>query len=108
VFTSRRRYSYNGQLVPPAPGANAIRSFRLGLVDSGTSAFETFGMASIYIEGIYELQSQRLGLAAFSATKGPVTSIVLAEVPIVAGDWYRLDASFTKMGADQIQITGFF
>ena len=34
---------YNGQLSPLAPSANAVRSFRLGLLDSKTSSFETYG-----------------------------------------------------------------
>jgi hypothetical protein len=61
-------------------------------------------MASIYVEGFYDLQTQRLGLAAFSQTKGPVTSLAFSETPVILGDWYRLNATFTNAGINQITI----
>ena len=51
---------YNAHLQPLAPSANAVRSFRLGLLNSVDSAFETFGNASAYIEGDYSLTSNQM------------------------------------------------
>ena len=80
---------YNAQLQPLAPGANAVRSFRLGLLGSVSSAFETVGNPAVYIEGDYSLalnqmirghavvdfkfRSQpRLGLALMFASMIPI------------------------------------
>ena len=99
---------YNGQVQPLAPGANAVRSFRLGGLDSVNSAFETFGDASAYIEGDYSFTSQQMILIARSETTGPVTSIGLAQVPVAANNWYRLDATITNQGNNQILLTELF
>jgi PEP-CTERM motif-containing protein len=96
---------FDGQLIPLAPGATGIRSFRLGLVDSNSSVFETFGMASLYVEGLYDLQSHQFGLSAVSQTKGPLTNGGLGGwAPVTVGDWYRLDTTITNVGANQIEI----
>jgi hypothetical protein len=99
---------YNAQLQPLAPGANAVRSFRLGVLDSLNSAFEAFGNASAYIEGDYSFTSHQMILIARSQTNGPVTSIALSQVSLNPNDWYQLDVAFTNQGNNQIGFTGSF
>ena len=99
---------YNAQTHPLAPGANAVRSFRLGVLDSVNSAFETFGDAAAYLEGDYSFTLQQMLLIARSQTNGPVTSVQLSQVSLNPNDWYHLDAVFTNQGNDQIGFTGSF
>jgi hypothetical protein len=99
---------YNAQTHPLAPGANAVRSFRLGVLDSVNAAFETFGDAAAYLEGDYSFTLQQMLLIARSQTNGPVTSVQLSQVPLNPNDWYHLDAVFTNQGNDQIGFTGSF
>ena len=99
---------YNARLQPLAPGANAVRSFRLGVLDSVNSAFETFGNASAHIDGIYSFTLQQMLLVAVSETKGPLTSIDLAQISINPNHWYQLDVYFTNEGSGQTGFAGSF
>jgi hypothetical protein len=99
---------YDAQFHPLAPGANAVRSFRLGLLDSQTSAFETFGNASAYIEGMYALDLNQMLLVARNVTTGPMTSITLAQLSISPDHWYHLDTTFQNQGSNEILYTGSF
>jgi hypothetical protein len=99
---------YNAQVQPLAPGANAVRSFRLGVLDAANSAFETFGNAAAYIEGEYSFTLQEMILVARRLTSGVMTSIELAQVPLNPNDWYHLDAGITNQGSHQIGFTGSF
>jgi hypothetical protein len=97
---------YNAQLQPLAPGANAVRSFRLGLLDSASSAFEKVGNASVYIDGIYSLSLNQMLIVARSVTLGPMTSITLSQVPLSPDHWYHVNATFANEGNNQIHYTG--
>lgn len=99
---------YSASLQPLAPGANAVRSFRLGLVDSTHSAFETFGNASAYIDGVYSLTQNQMLLVGRSQTTGPVTSITLAQVSLTANEWYRVNEVTSTQAGNQIEISGSF
>jgi hypothetical protein len=99
---------YNAYLQPLAPGANAVRSFRLGVVDNVNSAFETVGNASAYIDGLYSLTAQQMLLVGRSATTGVLTSITLAQVSLTANDWYRIDVATTTQANNQVELSGSF
>jgi hypothetical protein len=104
-------FFYNGQLTPLAPGANGIRSFRLGLIASGNSAFETSFVPSVWVGGDIGLAANSppaLGLTAWNMTKSFSTSIGGFGAPVVVGDWYRVDATFTNAGANQIVSMSIF
>jgi hypothetical protein len=47
-------------------------------------------------------------LVARSETKGPVTSIELAQISINPNHWYQLDVDFTNEGSGQIGFAGSF
>ena len=51
---------------PLVPGANAVRSFRLGLVDSGNGTFDTPGKPSLYVDGVYSLSLDQVLLVLYS------------------------------------------
>ena len=99
---------FNGQLTPLAPGANAVRSFRLGLLDANTSAFETVGNASAYIEGLYSLTDNKMSLVVRNDTGSELDSIGGSEFALNTDHWFQLDATFTNQGNDQILYTGSF
>jgi hypothetical protein len=99
---------YNANFQPLAPGANAVRSFRLGVLDTANSAFETAGNASVYIDGVYALNLNQMLLVGRSATNGPLTSITLAQVSLTANDWYRVNVASTTQANNQIELTGSF
>jgi hypothetical protein len=97
---------YNAQFQPLAPGANAVRSFRLGLLDSSTSAFETFGEPSVYIEGDYSFTLQQMLIVARDQTNGPVISVALSQQSLSPNHWYQISATFANQGNNQIGYTG--
>jgi PEP-CTERM motif len=99
---------YNAYLQPLAPGANAVRSFRLGVVDSVNSAFETFGNASAYVDGLYALNLNQMLLVGRSETNGPVTSVALAQVTMTANEWYRVTEATTTQVGNQVELSGSF
>jgi hypothetical protein len=100
---------YNGQFVPLAPGANAVRSFRLGLLSDNSAAFETVGSSSVYMDGVYSLASNQLLLVTRSQTgNGTLTSTALAAVTLSSDHWYRLGATFTNSGNGEIYYSGMF
>lgn len=95
-------FFYDGQLHPLCEGCNGVRSFRLGMVGSASGAFETYGVPSIYVEGVYSLDLDQMLLVARSLTASVSTSIVLAEVPLAPNSWYRVDLDLTNTGGDNI------
>ena len=99
---------FNGQLTPLAPGANAVRSFRVGILDAHTSAFETVGNASAYIEGLYSLTDSKIILVVRNNTGSVLNSIGVSEVTLNTDHWFRLNATFTNQGNNQILYTGSF
>lgn len=99
---------YNGNTQPLAPGANGVRSFRLGLLDSASSAFEAYGDASVYIEGIYSLTDKKMLLAGVSSTQRESTGLGLSEIAITANYWVRVEAKFTNQGSGQVDLAGSF
>jgi PEP-CTERM motif len=102
---------YNGQLTPLAQGATAIRSFRLGLLASSNSAFETAFVPSVYVEGSIGLlpnSPPNFGLGVWNNTKSFATGTGGLGVSVAAGEWYRVDATFTNAGVDQIVSMSMF
>jgi len=99
---------YDAQFQPLAPGANAVRSFRLGVLNGANSAFETVGDPAVYIEGDYSFTLQQMLLIGRNLTNGPLISITLAQLSLNPNDWYHLDAVFTNQGNDQIGFSGSF
>ena len=99
---------YNGNTQPLAPGANAVRSFRLGLLISVNSAFETYGDAAVYIEGEYSLTDHKMILVGSTDTGNILTSLELSEIQITPDHWYRVQANFINKGNNQVEITGSF
>lgn len=96
-------FFFDGQLTPLAPGANAVRSFRLGILDASTSAFETFPNASAYIDGEYSFTTSQLDLVVRNETNSLISSIEIgAPVSLNANDWYQLNATFTNEGNNQL------
>lgn len=99
---------YNAQFQPLAAGANAVRSFRLGLLTSPSSAFETTGNAEAYIEGDYALDLNQMILVGRNATNTAMTSLTLAQVTLTPNHWYQLDATIGNQGNGQVSYTGSF
>jgi hypothetical protein len=99
---------YNGYLNPLVPGATGVRSFRLGVLDSATSAFETIGNAAVYIDGVYALNLNQMLLVGRSATNSVSTSLTLAQVTLTSNDWYRLNVTTTTQPNNQIELSGSF
>lgn len=99
---------YNGNFQPLAIGANGVRSFRLGLLDSVQSSFETFGTSSVYLEGLYSLDLKQMLFVGRSAANGPVTSVTLAQVPLATDHWFRLDVAIAAQQDNQIGLSGEF
>jgi hypothetical protein len=99
---------FDGKFQPLVSGANAVRSFRLGLLDSAQSSFETFGQSSVYVEGVYSLDLKQMLLVGRSATNGPVTSLTLAQVPLTVNHWFSLDVAIAAQAGNQIALSGEF
>ena len=99
---------YSGTFQPLAPGANAVRSFNLGVVGTPNSAFETVGNASAYINGVYALDSQQMLLVGRSLTNGAMTSTGLAQVSMTANDWYSVYLATTTLANNQVELSGSF
>jgi len=99
---------FNGQLTPLAPGANAVRSFRLGLLDAKTSAFETVGNASAYIDGLYSLTDSKMILVVRNNTGSVLVTGGGSEVALSTDHWFRLNATFTNQGSNQILYAASF
>ena len=78
-------FYFNDVFKPLAPGANAVRSFRLGLVDSGNGTFEKFGDPSLYVQGVYSLS--------------------LDQIALQPDQWLQLSANFKKVGAEDYNIS---
>jgi hypothetical protein len=103
-------FFYNGQLTPLAPGANGIRSFRLGLIASN-SAFETAFVPSVYVEGDIGLVPNGppgFGLDVWNFTNSFATSIGGFSAPVVVGHWYGVNATFTNAGANELVSMSIF
>jgi hypothetical protein len=109
-------FLYNGQLTPLVPEATGIRSFRLGLLGSSTSAFETVPSAAAYVEGMISLQPLQPQFFGWGPVNQTAAGVMTASgvmngpglISIVPNEWYRLDATFTNKGAGQIQIAASF
>lgn len=99
---------YNAAFHPLAPGANGVRSFRLGVVDSAYSAFETFGNSASYIDGVYALNTNQMLLVGRNTTNNVLTSLTLSEVSLTANEWYRVESSITNVGNNQVRLSGSF
>jgi hypothetical protein len=99
---------YNGNLQPLAPGANGVRSFRLGLLGSATSAFETVGQPAVYIDGIYSLSLGAMIIEERDQTSGVLISTGTVQTPLSQNHWYQVDATFANGGGNQILYTGSF
>jgi hypothetical protein len=97
---------YNAQFQPLAPGANGVRSFNLGVLDAKTSAFETYGNASAYVNGVYALDTNQMLIVGRNTTTSVQTIMTLATASLVLNHWYQIDAAFTNEGSNQIQYTG--
>ena len=91
-----------------APGANAVRSFRLGLLGSANSAFEAYGDAAVYVEGDYSLTDNEMVLVGRSATNSVLTSLELSEVPITPDHWYQVQVNSINKGNGEVEFTGSF
>lgn len=98
---------FHPEFRPLAPGANGVRSFRLGLLDSPLSSFETVSSPSVYLDGVYAIDLNKMLFVARSVTQGSV-SLTVAESALTGDHWYRLNADFVNAGNDQIQFLGSF
>lgn len=91
-------FYFNGKLTPLAPGVNAVRSLRLGLLGSQSSAFEIYGDQAAYIEGLYSLTQDQMVIAAVDQTRSASIGGMMASFVPVAGSWYELSATFQNPG----------
>jgi hypothetical protein len=92
-------FYFNDVFNPLAPGANAVRSFRLGVVDSSNGTFETVGDPSLYVEGDYAFDLGQMALVLRSNTGTLLQSIEAAQITLQPDQWLQLDANFTEVGA---------
>jgi hypothetical protein len=98
-------FYYNGAFVPLGPGANAVRSFRLGLLDSSNGTFETVGDPSLYVEGLYSLSLNQMVLVLYSNTDSVSQNIEAAQITLQPDQWLQLDGNFTEVGAEDYTIS---
>lgn len=91
-------FYFSGKLTPLFPGANAVRSLRLGLLGSQSSAFEIYGDQAAYIEGLYSITQNQMDIVAVDQTRSVVIVGSLGSFVPVAGSWYELNATFLNQG----------
>ena len=94
-------FYFNGKFTPLGPGANAVRSFRLGLVGDPNGSFESTGNPAIYIDGIYSFDLGQMLLVGRSVTVG-MTSSTLAHATLSSNSWNRISVGFTNSGSGNI------
>jgi nicotinamide mononucleotide (NMN) deamidase PncC len=98
---------FHPDFTPLVPGANGVRSFRLGVVNSATSSFETYGEPSLYLDGVFSLDTNQMLFVARSSTQG-MLSETLSESTLASDHWYRADLTLTNVGNEQIRVYGSF
>jgi hypothetical protein len=98
-------FYFNDVFKPLAPGANAVRSFRLGLVDSRNGIFEKFGDPSLYVQGVYSLSLDQMLLVLYSQSDTFSQNIEAAQIALQPDQWLQLSANFKKVGAEDYNIS---
>lgn len=97
-------FQFDGNVTPLAPGANGVRSFRLGLLNSLSSFEAPVVTPSAYIEGVYSLTQDQMFIAIFSTTTSVSTNIAGPLFNVSSGDWYQVRASFTNVGNTMVSV----
>ena len=98
-------FYFNDVFKPLAPGANAVRSFRLGLVDSRNGIFEKFSDPSLYVQGVYSLSLDQMLLVLYSQSDAFSQNIEAAQIALQPDQWLQLSANFKKVGAEDYNIS---
>jgi hypothetical protein len=98
-------FYYDAEFTPLAPGANAVRSFRLGLLASENGSFETFGSPSLYIGGVYGFDNDQMLLSVVSDSSHLATGGLAGYMTLQPDHWLQLDAKFTNVGSGDFTMS---
>src|ERR1700722_14180718 len=98
-------FYYDAEFTPLAAGANAVRSFRLGLLASENGSFETFGSPSLYMGGVYGFDNDQMLLVVSSDSDHLSQGILVGKASLEPDHWLQLDANFTNVGSGDFTMS---